>query len=97
MTAPVSKSATSGKIALDAPIFDPAAFRRRSEQADSISRARELGQSVFAGHMFHHQIIDTGIVGNVVKRDDIRVIERGGGPRFLEKSAMASGIAQAAR
>src|ERR1700742_2022088 len=49
MTAPVSKSATSGKIALDAPIFDPAAFRLSSEQADIISRARELGQTVFAG------------------------------------------------
>src|SRR5689334_24938328 len=48
MTAPVSKSATSGKIALDAPIFDPAAFRLSSEQADIISRARELGQTVFA-------------------------------------------------
>src|ERR1700750_876621 len=49
MTAPVSKSATSGKIALDAPIFDPVAFRLSSEQADIISRARELGQTIFAG------------------------------------------------
>src|SRR5215469_16894025 len=50
MTAPVSKSAaTSGKIALDAPIFDPTAFRLTDEQAAIIGRARELGQSVFAG------------------------------------------------
>ena len=49
MTAPVSKNATtSGKVALDAPIFDPAAFRLRDEQAAIIARARELGQSVFA-------------------------------------------------
>src|SRR5262244_685022 len=50
MTAPVSKNAaTSGKIALDAPIFEPSAFRLNDEQANIISRARELGQSVFAG------------------------------------------------
>jgi alkylation response protein AidB-like acyl-CoA dehydrogenase len=50
MTAPVNKNAaTAGKVALDAPIFDPHAFRLSDEQADIISRARELGQSVFAG------------------------------------------------
>src|ERR1700739_1387467 len=49
MTAPVDKNAaTAGKVALDAPIFDPNAFRLNDEQADIISRARELGQSVFA-------------------------------------------------
>src|ERR1700758_169299 len=49
MTAPVSKNAANaGKVALDAPIFDPAAFRLTSEQADIVTRARELGQSVFA-------------------------------------------------
>ena len=50
MTAPVNKNAaTAGKIALDAPIFDASAFRLSDEQADIIARARELGQSVFAG------------------------------------------------
>src|SRR5215475_1660989 len=50
MTAPVSKNAaTAGKVALDAPIFDPAAFRLNDEQIAIIDRARELGQSVFAG------------------------------------------------
>src|SRR5581483_10065242 len=49
MTAPVSKSATTGKVALDPPIFDASAFRLGGEQAGIISRARELGQSVFAG------------------------------------------------
>src|SRR3984893_8503776 len=50
MTAPVSKNAASaGKVALDPPIFDPHAFRLSDEQAAIISRARELGQSVFAG------------------------------------------------
>src|ERR1700751_5568361 len=49
MTAPVSKNAaTLGKVALDAPIFDPAAFRLSDEQAGIIARARELGQTVFA-------------------------------------------------
>ena len=49
MTAPVSKNAaTTGKVALDPPIFDPDAFRLSDEQADIIARARELGQSVFA-------------------------------------------------
>src|SRR6185312_15559622 len=49
MTAPVSKNAaTAGKIALDAPIFDPNAFRLSDEQTSIISRARELGQTVFA-------------------------------------------------
>ena len=33
----------------DAPIFDPAAFRLNDEQAGIIAKARELGQSVFAG------------------------------------------------
>ena len=50
MTAPVNKNAaTAGKVALDLPIFDPHAFRLSDDQADIISRARELGQSVFAG------------------------------------------------
>ena len=50
MTAQVSKSATAiGKVALDAPIFDPVAFRLRSEQAEIIGRAKELGQTLFAG------------------------------------------------
>src|ERR1700755_335499 len=49
MTAPVSKNAASlGRVALDAPIFDPAAFRLSDEQAAIIARARELGQTVFA-------------------------------------------------
>ena len=49
MTVQVSKSATAiGKVALDAPIFDPHAFRLTDEQAAIIARARELGQSVFA-------------------------------------------------
>src|SRR5690242_6677494 len=50
MTVPVNKNATTaGKIALDAPIFDATAFRLNDEQAGIISRARELGQSIFAG------------------------------------------------
>jgi alkylation response protein AidB-like acyl-CoA dehydrogenase len=50
MTVQVSKTATAiGKIALDAPIFDPHAFRLADEQAAIIASARELGQSVFAG------------------------------------------------
>src|ERR1700743_2009164 len=49
MTAPVNKTtATSGKVALDAPIFDPSAFRLSDEQAAIIARAREIGQTVFA-------------------------------------------------
>src|SRR5437868_11604962 len=50
MTAPVSKTATAmDKVALDAPIFDPNAFRLSDEQAAIIAQARELGQSIFAG------------------------------------------------
>src|SRR5581483_3670694 len=49
MTAPINKSATAaGKVPLDAPIFDPSAFRLNDEQAGIIARARELGQMVFA-------------------------------------------------
>src|SRR6185312_6089376 len=49
MTVPVNKNAVAaGKIALDAPIFDATAFRLNDEQTGIISRARELGQSVFA-------------------------------------------------
>src|SRR6201987_1381804 len=50
MTVQVSKNAaTIGDVSLDAPIFDPAAFRLNDEQTAIIARARELGQSVFAG------------------------------------------------
>src|SRR5690242_17971564 len=49
MTLQVKKSATASGQALDAPMFDPAAFRLSAEQAEIIARARELGQSVFAG------------------------------------------------
>lgn len=49
MTMQVSKTiGTSDKVALDAPIFDPVAFRLSDEQAGIIARAREIGQSVFA-------------------------------------------------
>src|SRR6266481_4780940 len=51
MTVQVSKSAATAtdKVALDGPIFDPIAFRLNDEQASIIARARELGQTVFAG------------------------------------------------
>ena len=50
MTAPTGKIATTaGGIKLDAPIFDPQAFRLNDEQAAIIATARELGQTVFAG------------------------------------------------
>lgn len=50
MTMQVSKTiGISDKVALDAPIFDPVAFRLSDEQAGIIARAREIGQSVFAG------------------------------------------------
>ena len=49
MTMQVSKTiGTTDKVALDAPIFDPVAFRLSDEQADIVTRAREIGQSVFA-------------------------------------------------
>ena len=50
MTLQVGKGASAiDKVALDAPIFDPAAFRITDEQAAIVARARELGQTVFAG------------------------------------------------
>src|SRR5690348_16467094 len=50
MTAPVGKTTTTlDKVPLDAPIFDPAAFRLKDEQAEIIARARELGRTEFAG------------------------------------------------
>src|SRR3569833_1935757 len=49
MTVQVSNTATASSQVLDAPMFDPMAFRRTTEQAEIIGRARQLGQSVFAG------------------------------------------------
>ena len=50
MTVLASKSATAvDQLDLDAPIFDPRAFRLNDEQAAIIATARELGQTVFAG------------------------------------------------
>jgi len=50
MTMQVSETITAtGNVALDAPIFDPVAFRLTDEQAGIIAQAREIGQSVFAG------------------------------------------------
>src|SRR4029079_8667493 len=50
MTMQVSKTiGATDKVALDAPIFDPVAFRLSDEQAGIIARAREIGQSVVAG------------------------------------------------
>src|ERR1700730_5794357 len=50
MTMQASKSATAiDEIDLDAPIFDPNAFRLNDEQAAIIAAARGLGQTVFAG------------------------------------------------
>src|SRR6478672_12092024 len=50
MTMQVRKNiGATDKVALDTPIFDPVAFRLSDEQAGIIARAREIGQSVFAG------------------------------------------------
>ena len=50
MTGQASNSATHiDEIDLDAPIFDPGAFRLDDEQAAVIATARGLGQNVFAG------------------------------------------------
>ena len=50
MTVQASKGAGAiDGIVLDAPIFDPTAFRLNGEQAEIIAQARQLGQSVFAG------------------------------------------------
>ena len=50
MTLQADKGASGvSKIAVDAPIFDPGAFRLKDEQAEIIARARELGRAVFAG------------------------------------------------
>ncbi len=50
MTVQANKSATDiDGVVLDAPIFDPHAFRLTDEQAGTIARARQLGQTVFAG------------------------------------------------
>jgi alkylation response protein AidB-like acyl-CoA dehydrogenase len=50
MVMQASKSTTGIAAAdLDAPIFDPAAFRFKDEKAGIVAKARELGQSVFAG------------------------------------------------
>jgi len=50
MTVQASKRMTAADgMSLDAPIFDPAAFRLNDEQAAIIATARELGQAVFAG------------------------------------------------
>ncbi|MBV9533691.1 MAG: acyl-CoA/acyl-ACP dehydrogenase, partial [Bradyrhizobium sp.] len=43
-----NSSRAIGRVALDAPIFDPAAFRLTDDQASIVARARELGQTVFA-------------------------------------------------
>ncbi|MGH6680705.1 MAG: acyl-CoA dehydrogenase family protein, partial [Bradyrhizobium sp.] len=49
MTGQVIKSDSAlGEISLDAPMFDPAAFRLNDEQSEIIDRARGLGQVVFA-------------------------------------------------
>ena len=49
MKVQVDKSATGrDKIVLDAPIFDPQAYRLSDDQAAIIAQARELGQTVFA-------------------------------------------------
>jgi len=50
MTVPASKNAAMmDGVVLDAPIFDPHAFRLNDGQAEIITRARQLGQGVFAG------------------------------------------------
>src|SRR3979490_2150994 len=50
MTVPVGRSAASAETPeLDAPIFDPKAFRLNDQQAAIIATARQLGQTVFAG------------------------------------------------
>src|SRR5438045_5256411 len=46
---PGNNTKAVGGFALDAPIFDPQAFRLNDEQAGIIASARQLGQIVFAG------------------------------------------------
>lgn len=51
MTAPALKPAAAAPkpVEPDAPLFDPKAFRLTDEQAAIMTRARHLGQTVFAG------------------------------------------------
>ena len=50
MTVQASSRVTDvDRIDLDAPIFDPDAFRLTDERAAIIATARALGQNVFAG------------------------------------------------
>src|SRR4030088_2817682 len=50
MTVQVTQSVKAAdRFDLDAPIFDPSAFRLNDDQAAIIANARELGQTVFAG------------------------------------------------
>ena len=67
MTVQVSKGMTAADgISLDAPIFDPQAFRLNDEQAAIIATARELGQTVFAGRAATYiEIEDAGHLVNL--------------------------------
>ena len=49
MTPQPAKAANLDAIKLDAPIFDPQAFRLTDAQAEIMTTARRLGQTVFAG------------------------------------------------
>ena len=46
-------------------------------------------------HILHHHVFGFLIAGDVVNRDDIRMIEGGGGLRFLNEAAAAVAIAGA--
>src|SRR5258706_14321243 len=49
MTIPAAKALDLDAIVLDKPIFDPKAYGLTDEQAEIMTRARTLGQTVFAG------------------------------------------------
>jgi hypothetical protein len=54
-----------------------------------ISRRRLMGDDVAegpAGHVLHHDEAEIAVLGDVVYRADVRMVERGSGPRFCQRA-----------
>jgi len=45
----------------------------------------QLQQSL-AGHELHDHVLDTGVFENVINSDDVGMVQRGGGLRFIDKA-----------
>ena len=66
--------------------------RRSSTIAELHAAAADQSIQRVAGDVLHHDVVETVLAGDLVDRDDVRMVERRGGLRLLHEPALTLGV-----